>query len=107
MLDSAMAALASRADPSLLIMLLIGTVAGLIMGLIPGLGGTGAVAILLPITFGMEPPQALALLMAPWPLSIPRTPSPRYCSVPQGPPRPASRCWTDIPWRRKARLHAR
>ena len=53
MLDSAMAALASLADPSLLIMLLIGTVAGLIMGLIPGLGGTGAVAILLPITFGM------------------------------------------------------
>ena len=63
MLDSAMAALASLADPSLLIMLLIGTVAGLIMGLIPGLGGTGAVAILLPITFGMEPPQALALLI--------------------------------------------
>ncbi|NKX56403.1 tripartite tricarboxylate transporter permease [Arthrobacter mobilis] len=63
MLDSAMAALASLADPSLLLMLLIGVVAGLVMGLIPGLGGTGAVAILLPITFGMEPPQALALLI--------------------------------------------
>lgn len=63
MLDSAMAALASLADPSLLIMLLIGTVAGLVMGLIPGLGGTGAVAILLPVTFGMEPAPALALLI--------------------------------------------
>jgi putative tricarboxylic transport membrane protein len=63
MLDSAMAALASLTDPSLLLMLLIGVVAGLIMGLIPGLGGTGAVAILLPVTFGMEPASALALLI--------------------------------------------
>lgn len=63
MLDSAMAALASLADPSLLLMLLIGVVAGLVMGLIPGLGGTAAVAILLPITFGMDAPSALALLI--------------------------------------------
>ena len=46
-----------------LIMLAVGVVAGLVMGLIPGLGGTGAVAILLPVTFGMEPGQALALLI--------------------------------------------
>lgn len=63
MLESAMAALASLADPSLLLMLLVGVVAGLVMGLIPGLGGTGAVAILLPVTFGMEPAPALALLI--------------------------------------------
>jgi putative tricarboxylic transport membrane protein len=63
MLDSAMAALASLADPALLVMLLIGVIAGLVMGLIPGLGGTGAVAILLPVTFGMEPASALALLI--------------------------------------------
>src|SRR3712207_114298 len=44
-------------------MLPAGVVAGLIIGLIPGLGGTGAVAILLPVTFGMEPEQALALLI--------------------------------------------
>jgi len=63
MLDSAMAALASLADPALLVMLLVGVIAGLVMGLIPGLGGTGAVAILLPVTFGMEPASALALLI--------------------------------------------
>lgn len=63
MLDSALAALASLADPSLLLMLGAGVVAGLVIGLIPGLGGTGAVAILLPVTFGMEAPQALALLI--------------------------------------------
>ncbi|WP_440103957.1 tripartite tricarboxylate transporter permease [Glutamicibacter mishrai] len=63
MLDSALAALASLADPSMLLMLLIGVVSGLVMGLIPGLGGTAAVAILLPVTFGMEPASALALLI--------------------------------------------
>ena len=63
MLESALAALQSLADPGLLLMLVIGVAAGLIMGLIPGLGGTGAVAILLPVTFGMDAPQALALLI--------------------------------------------
>lgn len=63
MLDSALAALASLADPSLLLMLVAGVIAGLVMGLIPGLGGTGAVAILLPVTFGMDPASALALLI--------------------------------------------
>ena len=63
MLESALAALQSLADPGLLLMLVIGVAAGLVMGLIPGLGGTGAVAILLPVTFGMDAPQALALLI--------------------------------------------
>ncbi|UAL29430.1 tripartite tricarboxylate transporter permease [Nocardioides rotundus] len=63
MTDSAFAALGQLADPSLLVMLGIGVIAGLVIGLIPGLGGTGAVAILLPITFGMEPAQALAMLI--------------------------------------------
>ncbi|GAA5143414.1 tripartite tricarboxylate transporter permease [Nocardioides marinquilinus] len=63
MTDAAFSALASLASPSLLVMLVIGVLAGLVIGLIPGLGGTGAVAILLPVTFGMEPEQALALLI--------------------------------------------
>ncbi|MGX9348574.1 tripartite tricarboxylate transporter permease [Microbacterium sp. KNMS] len=63
MLDAALAALASLADPSLLLMLIAGVLAGLVMGLIPGLGGTAAVAILLPVTFGMDPSAALALLI--------------------------------------------
>jgi TctA family transporter len=63
MTDAAFSALASLADPSLLLMLAIGVGAGLVIGLIPGLGGTGAVAILLPVTFGMEPEAALAMLI--------------------------------------------
>lgn len=63
MFDAALTALQSLAQPSLLLMLGLGVISGLVMGLIPGLGGTGAVAILLPITFGMEPEQAFALLI--------------------------------------------
>jgi putative tricarboxylic transport membrane protein len=63
MIDAALAALSSLADPSLLVMLVAGVFAGLLIGLIPGLGGTGAVAVLLPVTFGMDAPQALALLI--------------------------------------------
>ncbi len=88
MLDAAFGALSSLTDPGLLIMLVIGATAGLIMGLIPGLGGTGAVAILLPVTFGMDPEPALALLIGAWPWSTPPTPSPPSCSGPQGRRRP-------------------
>jgi putative tricarboxylic transport membrane protein len=63
MTDAAFSALGSLADPSLLLMLAIGVLAGLVIGLIPGLGGTGAVAILLPVTFGMDPEPALAMLI--------------------------------------------
>jgi len=63
MVESAVAALQALFAPEQLILLLIGIVAGLIIGLIPGLGGAGAVAILLPVTFGMDPEQALALLI--------------------------------------------
>ncbi|MCL2569264.1 MAG: tripartite tricarboxylate transporter permease [Oscillospiraceae bacterium] len=48
---------------SLLIMLL-GTIAGVLFGAIPGLTTTMGVAIMLPITFGMSPINAMALLIA-------------------------------------------
>ena len=39
----------------------LGVFAGLIVGVIPGLGGTTALAILMPLTFGMEPIDAFAM----------------------------------------------
>src|SRR3712207_7703630 len=68
-------------------MLAAGVVAGLVIGLIPGLGGTGAVAILLPVTFGMEPEQALALLIVA--LAVVHT-SDTVAAVLLGAPGPAS-----------------
>ena len=44
-----------------MIFLQLGVFAGLIVGVIPGLGGTTALAILMPLTFGMEPIDAFAM----------------------------------------------
>jgi TctA family transporter len=61
--DAAFSALAQLLDPTLLVFLVCGVLAGLVMGIIPGLGGTGAVAVLLPFAFILEPTQALALII--------------------------------------------
>ncbi|MPV37804.1 tripartite tricarboxylate transporter permease [Georgenia subflava] len=63
MLEAATTALAALVDPASLIFLFAGILAGLVIGIIPGLGGTGAVAILLPFIFVLEPNQALALII--------------------------------------------
>ena len=43
-------------------LMLIGIVLGIIVGVLPGLGGPNGVAILLPLTFGMSPTSAIILL---------------------------------------------
>ncbi|MFI7481584.1 tripartite tricarboxylate transporter permease [Kocuria sp. M1R5S2] len=63
MVDAAFSALGSFLDPSMLLFLLIGVIAGLVIGVIPGLGGTGAVAVLLPFVFVLEPAPAMALII--------------------------------------------
>ncbi|MFC3124224.1 tripartite tricarboxylate transporter permease [Pseudoroseomonas globiformis] len=40
----------------------LGVILGIIVGVLPGLGGPNGVAILLPLTFGMEPVSAIILL---------------------------------------------
>ncbi len=50
-------------DVQVILLILLGVVAGIIIGAIPGLTVTMGVALFLPITFGMEPIAALALLM--------------------------------------------
>jgi len=43
--------------------LFAGVVLGLILGIVPGLGGITGMIVLLPLTFGMEPAAALAMLL--------------------------------------------
>lgn len=43
-------------------MMIIGLVLGVIIGVLPGLGGPNGVAILLPLTFGMSPTSAIIML---------------------------------------------
>lgn len=49
--------------PSILIICAIGAIIGVVLGAIPGLSGGLAIALLLPITFTMEPIVAIPLLM--------------------------------------------
>ena len=63
MLDAALEALGSFLDPTMFVFLMAGVAAGLVIGIIPGMGGTAAVALLLPFVFLLEPNQAMALLI--------------------------------------------
>lgn len=63
MIDAAMEALRIISDPSRLVFVALGTVLGLMIGVIPGIGGLVGLALLLPFTFSMDPYTALAFLV--------------------------------------------
>jgi putative tricarboxylic transport membrane protein len=64
MWDNIFHGLAVALDPSHLLVVLVGTVAGLIIGALPGLSAVSGVALLLPFTFTMDPAQGLIMLAA-------------------------------------------
>lgn len=47
-----------------LLFLFIGTVLGLVMGVLPGIGGPTAIALLIPVTYGFSAHQALLIMSA-------------------------------------------
>jgi TctA family transporter len=63
MLDAIVTGLHALMTAQAIIFLLIGVVYGLIIGILPGLGGIVAMALLLPFTYGYEPAATLALLL--------------------------------------------
>src|SRR4051812_32765828 len=63
-----MAAAAGKAfvtlmEPHRLMYLMAGCMMGLVLGIVPGIGGLAGTAMLLPFTFGMDPYAAFALLL--------------------------------------------
>jgi putative tricarboxylic transport membrane protein len=54
----------SSAGPELFIYLLLGSLIGCVVGLLPGLGGATTMALLLPLTYGMDPTVALVFLLS-------------------------------------------
>ena len=53
-------------------LMMVGILLGVIIGVLPGLGGANGVAILLPLTFSMSPTSAIIMLSCihrslPWP----------------------------------------
>ena len=50
--------------PTNITLLLLATLLGVVMGMLPGLGGTITIALLIPLTFGMDPLVAFMILVA-------------------------------------------
>ncbi|HEX9809172.1 MAG TPA: tripartite tricarboxylate transporter permease [Alphaproteobacteria bacterium] len=63
MLDAASRALLIMLDPLRLFFLFAGVILGLILGILPGIGGIAGTALLLPFTFDMDPYSAFAFLL--------------------------------------------
>ncbi|MPZ55363.1 MAG: hypothetical protein GEU91_02470 [Rhizobiales bacterium] len=63
MLDAAGVALVTILDPYRLMMLSAGVIMGLVLGILPGIGGLAGTALLLPFTFALDPYTAFALLL--------------------------------------------
>ena len=62
-MDILIAALIEMAEPVRLAMLVLGVLLGLMVGVIPGIGGIFGLTILIPVTYGLDPISAFALLL--------------------------------------------
>jgi putative tricarboxylic transport membrane protein len=60
---AAMTGLLALFTPQSILFMTVGVVYGLVIGILPGLGGIVAMALVLPFTFGFQPAAALALLL--------------------------------------------
>jgi len=63
MIESLLSALALVLSGQSFLFLIFGVIIGLIVGVIPGFGGTVGLSLLLPFVFGMEPVSGIAMMM--------------------------------------------
>jgi len=63
MLEAAWTALSLLVEPARLMFLALGALLGLILGILPGIGGIAGIAILIPFTYAMDPYTAFAFLL--------------------------------------------
>jgi TctA family transporter len=63
MLEAAALALTMLVEPTRLMFLALGALLGLILGILPGIGGIAGIAILIPFTYAMDPYTAFAFLL--------------------------------------------
>ncbi len=66
LLDNALAALIIVLDPARFAIIFCGIVLGLFIGLLPGIGGLGGLALLIPFTHAMDAHTALAFVIGMW-----------------------------------------
>jgi TctA family transporter len=70
-------------EPSHLVFLFLGVILGMLVGILPGLGGIAGLSVLLPFVFGMDPSDALAMMIG---LIAPTSTSDTFPSVLMGIP---------------------
>ena len=63
MANAAGQALFALLEPQRLMFLGVGCLVGLVLGIVPGIGGLAGTAMILPFTFTMDPYSAFALLL--------------------------------------------
>ena len=63
MIEMLMGGFAAVFSPTTIIFIIVGVVLGIIFGAIPGLTATMAIALGLPITYGMDPVNGMSLLL--------------------------------------------
>jgi TctA family transporter len=56
--------LVSVLEPETFVLMLIGIAVGFVVGILPGLGGSVALALMIPFTYDMDPVQAVAFLLS-------------------------------------------
>jgi putative tricarboxylic transport membrane protein len=66
LIDNALNALAVVLDPARFAIICVGIVLGLIIGILPGIGGLAGMALLIPFTHAMDAHTALAFLIGMW-----------------------------------------
>jgi TctA family transporter len=66
LIDSAISALAIVFDPERFAIICLGVFLGLIIGVLPGIGGLAGMALLIAFTYAMDPHTALAFLIGMW-----------------------------------------
>ncbi|MBL4831975.1 MAG: tripartite tricarboxylate transporter permease [Aliivibrio sp.] len=62
MLDGILAGLSTAIMPTNLMMVMIGCFVGTFIGMLPGLGPISAIALMIPITYGLEPSSGMILM---------------------------------------------
>jgi putative tricarboxylic transport membrane protein len=63
-LDHLATGIATVLTPTNLLLLALGVLVGMVIGVMPGLGPSAGIAILLPVTFGLDPTGAVVMLAA-------------------------------------------
>ena len=63
MIEALLSALITIVSGQSLFFLILGVMLGLVVGVIPGFGGTVGLSLLLPFVFGMEPISGIAMMM--------------------------------------------